>query len=178
MLTVSQQILAQIGLFAAFLLILSSGHKWLQPARTRVAVQKLASLPLRFAKGVVVVVSLLEFCAGVLLVVPVTRYAGAALALLIWSVYFLLIARAWAAGRRDVDCGCSFGSLHQPLGAFPLLRNVSLVAIGLALVLGPTDVSDLLSPSKILAGLALLALYAALDQVMALRPIRRAGEAI
>ncbi len=177
LLTVSQQLLTQLGLFAAFLLILSSGHKWLQPLRMRAAVQKLTGVR-RFASAGVAVVSLCEFCAGVLLLVPGTRHAGAILALLIWSAYFLLIARAWASGHRDLDCGCSFGSIHQRLGVFPLVRNVSLVGIGLALVGYPTSFSDSLTAERILVASALLALYAALDQVMALQPIRHTGEVI
>jgi hypothetical protein len=80
--------------------------------------------------------------------------------------------RAIAEGRRDVDCGCSFGRTRHPLGVFEGARNVVLVAMAL-LVAASAGGAPPLAASQLLAACAFLALYGALDQVMALQPLRR-----
>ena len=56
---------------------------------------------------------------------------GGALAVLIWGGYLALILRAIAQGRRDVDCGCTFGAAQRPLGVFQVARNVVLTGAAL-----------------------------------------------
>jgi hypothetical protein len=97
--------------------------------------------------------------------------------------------RASAQGRRDVDCGCTFGMAHRPLGPFQVTRNALLIgmaalaAVGGALAgaggavgVGGAPASAggvaLGTGSEILAALALAALYGALEQVMSLTPPR------
>jgi len=92
---------------------------------------------------------------------------------LIWGGYLALILRAIAQGRRDVDCGCTFGVTHRPLGVFQVVRNVVLT--GLALMVAAGSAAGVTGPivaSQILAAVVLLTLYGVLDQVMALTPPR------
>ena len=118
-----------------------------------------------------------EVSAAVLLMIPPDREVGAALATAIWTLYLALIVRAIQQNRRDVDCGCSFGGGSRRLGAYQLLRN-SLLGVS-ALLIAVSAASGSLAwqgswvlASEVLGGVALLALYGALDQVMILPPLR------
>jgi hypothetical protein len=118
-------------------------------------------------------VAVSEVAAAGLLLVPEWRTLGALLAAAIWTVYLLLIVRAIAAGRRDADCGCSFGAAQRPLGAFQVTRNGVLLALAVAVAMAGGRASGAGAPvPQLLAACALLALYGALDQVMGLRPLR------
>ncbi len=87
---------------------------------------------------------------------------------------FAGVPGALAQGRREVDCGCSFGPTSKPLGSFQIARNLVLAA--LAVFIAWASAFRGTAPTQgifVLGGLALLALYGALDQVMALQPLRR-----
>ena len=73
-----------------------------------------------------------------------------------------------------MDCGCSFGPGAR-LGLFQVARNTILAAMALLVWASARGGGTEVQGSQILGGVALLALYAALDQVMGLRPLR-AGE--
>ncbi len=174
MLGVVQMLVAQIAAFLAALLLASGLHKLARREHLRSVVQDFARVPRVLAPAAVVGIAALELAAGALLWLPAFRTTGAALAVLIWGGYLVLILRAIALGRRDVDCGCTFGAAQRPLGAYQVVRNSSL--IGLAMWAAVSSVSSDSGPvigSQILAAFALLALYGALDQVMALTPLRR-----
>jgi hypothetical protein len=167
---------AQLAAFLALLLAAAALHKWLRSAQMRTAVQELAGVPRAAAAWAVMAAALGETLAAAMLFVPGYRAAGALLAALVWGGYLALILRAIAQGRRDVDCGCSFGRSRHPLGVFETARNVVLVAMAL-LVAASAGGAPPLSASQLLAACAFLALYGALDQVMALQPSRRGAAA-
>jgi hypothetical protein len=174
MLGVVQLLVVQLAAFEAVLLLASGLHKLIRRERTRAVVREFARVPRQFAPVAVATVALLELLASLLLWIPATRAAGGVLAVLIWGGYLALILRAIAQGRRDVDCGCTFGAAHRPLGVFQVTRNVTLT--GVALLVAAGSAAGATAPvvaSQILAALVLLALYGALDQVMALTPPRR-----
>jgi hypothetical protein len=173
---VGEELAVQLAAFQAVLLLASGLHKLLRRGRTQEVLQDFAGVPRALAPIAVVLVSFAEILAGSLLWVPGLRAAGGALAVLIWSGYLLLIVRAIAQGRREVDCGCSFGSGHAKLGTYQVARNLCL--IGTAVLLALVSAAGLAQPvaaAQIPAAVALLVLYGALDQVMALAP-PRAGE--
>ena len=106
-------------------------------------------------------------------VCAVSRALGALLAASIWTGYLALIVRSLLAGRREVECGCSFGAKQHALGGFEVARNVvlSVMALGVAVVSlreGPA-----VAASQLLGAVAMLALYLALDQLRGLQPMRR-----
>ena len=176
MLEVAQLLVVQLAAFEALLLLASGLHKLIRRDRTQAVVREFAGVPRRFAALAVLMVSLLELLASLLLWTPTHRAAGGALAVLIWGGYLALILRAIAQGRRDVDCGCTFGATHRPLGVFQVARNAVLTGAALAVAAGSAaGVAGPVAASQILAAVVLLALYGALDQVMALTP-PRAGE--
>jgi len=167
---------AQLAAFQAALLLASGLHKLLGRTRTLAVMHEFAGVPRSLAPFAVSAAVAAEMLAAGLLCTAAHRAAGGLLAGLIWSVYLTLILRSIAQGRRAVDCGCTFGAARRPLGTYAVARNLGLAVMAAAVALGSS--SDAAAPvigSQILAALALLALYCALDQAMALTP-PRAGE--
>jgi hypothetical protein len=166
---VAQLLMVQLAAFLAALLLASGLHKMIGRGRAAVVVHEFAGVPLRLAPFVLAAVAATEALAGLLLWMPWSRAAGAVLALLIWGSYLWLIVRAIARGRRDVDCGCSFGAAQRPLGAYHVARIAALGgAAALVAVVCTASATGPVIASQVLAALALLALYGALDQVMSL----------
>jgi uncharacterized membrane protein YphA (DoxX/SURF4 family) len=173
---VGQELAVQLAAFQAVLLVASGLHKLVRRRRTQDVLREFAGVPRILAPFAVLLVGVAEILAGSLLWVPGFRAAGGALAVLIWSGYLSLIVRAISQGRRNVDCGCSFGTAHAPLGTYQVVRNLCLIGTAALLAgLSAASVGQAVAAPQILAAVALLVLYGALDQVMALAP-PRAGE--
>jgi hypothetical protein len=164
---------AQGAAFLAVLLAASAVHKAADWGRSLRVVRGFGGIPGPLAGPALGASVVCELLAGVLLLVPASRAQGAVLAAVVWTGYLALLLRAFLQKRRDVDCGCSFGAAHRPLGAFQITRNVVLVgaSAGVAAVSASGSVPAL-AASQLLGAGALLALYGALDQVMALQPLR------
>ena len=173
-----QSFAAQMAMFQAMLLAATAVHKAVRWTHSRNVMRQFAAVPGVLAGSSLGVAIAVELAAGAQLLVPAYRTTGAVLAALIWTLYLALIVRAIVQGRRDVDCGCSFGPTSRPLGSFQIAR--SLVLAALAAFIAWVSAFGSTVPAQgtfLLGGLALLALYGALDQVMALRPLR-SGELI
>jgi hypothetical protein len=169
--SVMQLLVAQLAGFLAMLLVVTGLHKLIQRERTLAVVQDFAGVTPRLAPLAVLAVGATELSAGALLW-SADRTAGAVLAGVLWSGYLVLILRAIAQGRRDVDCGCTLGASRRPLGLYPVARNVVLAGMALLVALS-SSVPVAPRATEILAACTLLALYGALDQVMALAAPRR-----
>jgi hypothetical protein len=168
-----QLLTAQLAAFLALLLLASALHKLIRRDRTREVVHEFAGVSRRLAPFAVMMIAAAEMISAVLLWTEPYRVAGGLLAALIWGGYLSLILRAILQGRRDVDCGCSFGATRRPLGVFHVTRNVVLAGAALLISGGSAAASNNpIVASQILPALALLALYGALDQVMGLTPPR------
>jgi hypothetical protein len=168
-----QSFAAQMATFQAMLLAASAVHKAARWTHSRNLMRQFAGVPGVLAGTSLGVATAVELAAGAQLLVPAFRTTGAVLAALIWTLYVALIVRAIVQGRRDVDCGCSFGPTSRPLGSYQIARNLVLAA--LALFVAWVSAFGGAVPAQgtfVLGGLALLALYGALDQVMALQPLR------
>ena len=173
MLGIVQALAVQLAAFQAVLLLASGLHKLLRRHRTRTVVHEFAGVPRYWAPFAVGAAAAAELSAGLLLLTPSLRAAGGAVAALIWGIYLLLILRAITQGRRDVDCGCTFGAARRPLGAYQVARNGLLTSVALLVAaVCATGATGPVVATQILAAFALFALYAALDQVMALQPLR------
>jgi hypothetical protein len=169
----AQSFAVQMATFQAMLLAASAVHKAVRWTHSRNVMRQFAGVPGVLAGTSLGVATAVELAAGAQLLVPAYRATGAALATLIWTLYLALIVRAIVQGRRDVDCGCSFGPTPRPLGSFQIARNLVLAA--LAAFIAWVSAFGSTVPAQgtfLLGGLALLALYGALDQVMALQPLR------
>jgi len=172
----------QLAAFLSLLLLASAAHKILRRERARRAAQDLCGMRRGAAGAIVAVLAAAEAGAGVLLWLPDARAAGAWLAASIWSTYCAVLLRAAATGRSDVDCGCSFGEMQHAPGHFHWMRALALtllgafVALASAHDLGAAAGAGALA-TQFVAGFGMLAVYAALDQLTALRPLR-AGEVL
>jgi hypothetical protein len=165
-------LLAQLAAFLAVLLVASAAHKAWAMRRTRTVVQNFAGVPRPAAAGAALAACAIEGLAGLLLILPDHRRAGAALAAAILGLYLALIVRAVAQRRGALDCGCSFGASSRRLGRFDIARNALLLAAALLVLEFANGVAPL-APSQLLAACALFALYGAVDELTALRPMRR-----
>ena len=174
---VAQLLGAQLAAFLAALLLASAAHKGMRFAHARKVVHEFAGVPRSAATAVAIAAALGELIAAAALFVPVYRFAGASLAALIWGVYLALILRAIGQGRRDADCGCTFGSMPHALGAFEVARNALLMALAVLVAVSAGRGAAPVAASQVLAACAFLALYGALEQVMAVRPLRRGATA-
>jgi hypothetical protein len=168
-----QSFAAQVATFQAVLLAASAVHKAARWRHSRLVLRQFAGVPGVVAGPALGAATAAELAAGVLLMAPAQRTTGAVLAALIWTLYLALIVRAIVQGRRDVDCGCSFGPAARPLGSFQISRNLVLAALALFVACVSTFLGAVaIQGTFVVGGLALLALYGALDQVMALQPLR------
>jgi hypothetical protein len=173
-----QAFAVQMAAFQAMLLAASAVHKVARWTHSRIVLRQFTGVPGILAGLALGAATAAELAAGGLLVVPAYRTTGAVLAALIWTLYLALIVRAIVQGRRDVDCGCSFGPASRPLGSFQISRNLVLAALALFVACVSAFLGTVATQGTfVLGGLALLALYGALDQVMALQPLR-SGELI
>jgi len=172
-----------VAWFLGLLLAAAALHKLSARSRARRAAGDLLGLSWGGAGIAVGAAIAIETVAGVCLFGATLRGIGALLAAALWAVYLGLIGRALLAGRRDLDCGCSFGKAHRPLGSWQLLRAGCLALLaatvaGLAYapaLVGAASAAGLgvaECTSSALAALALLSLYGALDHVLALAPLR------
>ena len=176
--TALQLLIAQLAIFQALLLIASAIHKIAKWRHSQGVLRQFAGVPVSMAAVTLCAAIAGELVAAAGLVLPAYRPMGAILAALLWVVYLGLILRAIAKDRRDVDCGCSFGSASRPLGAFQITRNAILVGLAVMVAVVSALIGSVgAQASQGLGAVALLLLYAALDQVMSLRPLRR-GEAV
>jgi Methylamine utilisation protein MauE len=173
-----QSLTAQMAAFQAFLLAAAAVHKAARWTHSLTVVQQFAGVPGTLAASSLGAATAAELAAGALLLVPAYRATGAVLAALLWTLYVALIIRAVVQGRRDVDCGCGFGPTSRPLGRFQIVRNVMLAALAVCIAwVSAFHGAAAIQGTFVVGGLGLLALYGALDQVMALRPLR-SGELI
>lgn len=170
---IDQILAAQFAALLAFLLAASAAHKWVRWKRTLEVVRDFGGVPRAAASAVTLTVGLTEWLAAALLFSPSYRVLGALLAALILTVYLALIARSLIAGRRDVDCGCSFGPARHSLGTYEVVRNSVLAATALLVAASAARGGAAIAASQVLGAGAMLALYGALDQAMGLRPVRK-----
>ncbi len=164
-----------LSAFLAVLLGAAGLHKLLGFARARAAAHAFGGVPSRFAPAAAAGALTAELGACLMLALPGHRAAGALIAAALWGGYLLLFVRAAALGLREVDCGCSFGAAHHRVGGYHVARNAALTAAAILVALAGGSAAP--PASQWLGALALLALYGALEQTLALGRPRPAGGA-
>jgi hypothetical protein len=161
---VMQCLMSQLSAFLSVLLIASAAHKLTYFSRARTAAQELVSLSASSAAFVVAAAALCEASAALILWIPGARTLGASLAAGVFALYLSAIVHAVHKGNPDVDCGCSFGAPHRNLGSFEAVRNACLlIATGLIALFAFRPLGT--SGADLLPGLALFAIYYAIDVV-------------
>ncbi len=177
---VVQTVMTQLAWFLAALLLVSAVHKVRERQRTLEAIRALTGVSARDAGFLWAATAGVEAVAGALLLTPRFVLPGAGIATLLWCGYLFFLARSVRNGRSEVDCGCSFGPAHRPIGDFQLYRASLLSLLGTLVCLSaavapgqvPYETGWAVLATQAVAAVALLSLYAALDQVMSLQPLR------
>jgi hypothetical protein len=172
--------LAQLALRLALALVLGAAalHKLRAPVRFRAALAEYRLLPARLEAAAARALPALESLAALGLLVPALARGAAALAGALFVGYGAAIGANLARGRREIDCGCSFGGARQPLSGALVARNGVLAALAAAAAL-PAGARAPLAFEWGLAALAasaLALLYHAADGLLAARsrlPARR-----
>lgn len=165
---------------AVFLAVLTGGagvHKLSAPARFREALSAYGLLPSSLTHIAARIIPVVELAIALLLfmmlLVPSVGGSGAVLAAALFAFYGLALAINLLRGRRDFDCGCSWGGagatgqgrIHWGL----VVRNAVLVALALALVFGgeARTVTWLDRVNAMAAGLAFGVIWIAFDILLA-----------
>lgn len=174
-------ILLAIAHYAVAMLFLGSAYaKATNFAVFRATLAEYELVPAALVGAAALLFAVLELVIGVASLVPVSAAAAMLAAACLLCVYALAIGINLARGRRDIDCGCTGPATRQLLSGWLLVRNAGLVAFA---VVGAMESSGRqLAPVDwlvVVLGLAaVLALYAAINQLMANVPRLDALDAV
>lgn len=157
-----------LALFLAIILLTAAVHKLVAVDRLAGAAARLAGVSPALGQPLSFSAAAIEAGAGIALLVPAARPAGALVAALLWGGYALLLLRAHRAGGH-FDCGCSFGTQRKARSRYPIWRATVLALLVLPLLLPAAApmVTDLF------AALAFFALYLAAGELAAIPSLRR-----
>lgn len=158
----------------ALLLVAAAAHKLRDRAGFRGSLEAYRLLPPVALAPAALLLPLVELAAAVLLVTPRAAPAGALVATALLGLYALAMGVNLARGRRDLDCGCMGpGARGGKIGGALLVRNALLIAAALATLLpgAPRALVWIDFVTVPLAVLALAALYAAAERLVALAPV-------
>lgn len=114
-----------VACFLALLFLRAGLHKMEDVYRFQGVLEDYGLLPERAVPAAVTVIVAIEFVTSLLLILPVTRAVGGALAAIVLVVYAVAIASNLVRGRRLIDCGC--GDAPEPLSWLLVARNAALV---------------------------------------------------
>jgi len=159
--------------YCVALLFLFSGLAKLTAFRVfRATLADYALLPERLVTPAAVLLTGLELGLALAACLPPSAAAAMYLAASLLLLYAGAIGINLQRGRRDIDCGCTGPATRQLLSGWLLLRNVCIAALALvgAAVPGPRSLG---TADAVLIGLSILgamALYAAVNQLMANAP--------
>lgn len=129
-------------------------------------------LPDALVTPVALALPAVELVAGLALLAPSFRDAGAVLAAALLAIVTGAVAINLARGRTDIDCGCGGAEGRQRLSWGLVARNaVLLLAVAVSAQQGGTRVlASLDYATLVFASLALYGLYACASQLLANRP--------
>ena len=162
--------MAAVTIFMALLLGLSAAHKVLSPERLVSAAARLTGVRLVYGQMLGICAAALEGLSAVLLLFDETRVLGAGIATGLWAGYAALL---WLRRGESLDCGCSFGKREKPVDLPTMARPAGLAVIGMTAILLP---ADSITIESLFAGFGFVALYVALDELMAIpQPAWRHG---
>ena len=110
-----------------------------------------------------------EFTVGVLLLLPGFALVASLGSVAVLALYFMAIAANLARGRRNIDCGCSFGGKASMLSGWHLVRIGGLMLLATIPLAGTAarDIGafDMLNLTGAIIGLGVL--YGAVDALLA-----------
>ncbi|MDJ0852716.1 MAG: MauE/DoxX family redox-associated membrane protein [Myxococcota bacterium] len=158
--------------FLAWVLLSAALHKLRHPRAFQRALDDYRLLPAALVGPVGRALGWVELAAGLGVLAPPARTAGALLAAALFALYGGAIAVNLARGRRRIDCGCGGPGARRELSEGLVLRNAGLVLAALLAALPETPRAWLwLDTVTALGGATVLVLlYVTLDGVLARAP--------
>lgn len=160
--------MSALSLFLALVLAVAAAHKLLNRDRLAVATSRLTGLPVPTAALASHAAAVVEGLAALALLFAETRAVGGAVAAALWLGYAFLLSRRLG---QSLDCGCSLGQREKPVSIALVARAFGLSALALIAAFAPHEAFSAETP---FAALGFLALYLALDELLALpRPVWR-----
>lgn len=146
-------------------------HKLRGLPEFRAVLENYRILPAPLLKSAVGVVIAAETFAALAIWWPALRVVAATTAVVLLVAYALAIALNLYRGRREIDCGCSFGNSAQPLSwALPLRNALLVVPCAIAGLGASTSLPALGVPVAFFAATALAILYLGWGALLANRP--------
>ncbi len=151
----------------AIVLLAGAWHKLADLDSFGMAVERYRLLAPAAARAVALSLPPLEALAGLLLLHPDSRVAGAATGAAILLLVTGAVAINLLRGRRDIDCGCGAPGSAQRLSWVLVARNTGLLAL-CALAAAPAAPRELVwldGLTTVFAALALWAVYGAVNEL-------------
>ena len=137
-----------------------------------VTLEEYQLIPVQLVTTVAVAVTGLELLISVGACWQPTAQSAMFSASVLLTIYGFAIAINLMRGRRDIDCGCTGPARRQLLSGWLLIRNVGLIVIAFIGASVPSEraltASDIVLLA--LALIAVMALYAAINQLMVNAP--------
>ena len=153
----------------ALVFIVGAWHKLADLDAFRIAVERYRLLPPSAASVAALALPAAEAIAGLMLLLPAARTAGAARAAVVLVMASAAVAVNLLRGRRDIDCGCGTPGTGQRLSWALVGRNAALLA-ACVVAAAPEQARELVwldAFTAVFAALALWTLYAAANQLLA-----------
>jgi hypothetical protein len=157
---------------AALVFVVGAAQKVRDWPSFRSALGAYRLLPDALVTPVALALPALELVAGLTLLAPSFRNAGALLAAALLAIVTGAVAINLARGRTDIDCGCGGAEGRQRLSRGLVVRNaVLLLAVAVSVQqVGARALGTLDYATVAFASLALYGLYACASQLLANRP--------
>jgi hypothetical protein len=165
---IEAMLLIIVRTFLAALLLASAAHKFMALDQFRLAVTDYDVLPRQMIGAVTWGLPLAELIIGAaLLWQPFHLWAGVAAAMM-FALYAVVMLVNLVRGRRDIECGCSFGSGRTVSYALPF-RNAGLAALAMVVaMIGVTvDIGVFAHVNAAACGVVMFLIYAGLDVLAA-----------
>ncbi|HEX5393691.1 MAG TPA: MauE/DoxX family redox-associated membrane protein [Rhodocyclaceae bacterium] len=155
----------------SIIFIIGALAKWREGTGFRYAVENYGLVGAKGSALVALVMPVAEFIAGVAMLVPALRVLGFVFGIAVLSVATLAVFIKLLQGQDRIECGCGIGGQRISWGL--VTRNgilASLLAVG-AHEAGPRSLSLIDFFSVGACVLALLAVYASANQLLANQPL-------
>ncbi len=113
----------------SLLFAVAAMHKLKAPAVFKAAMDDYQLIPsslLSIASNTLII---LEFLSAVLVLVPITRFAGLGIMATLLFIYATGISINLYRGRRDIDCGCNGPATTQALSWWLVFRNLTFLGL-------------------------------------------------
>jgi hypothetical protein len=158
-----------IGLPLAGLLAASAVHHARDARRFAAAVDAYRLLPEGAGSFLAPALIGVEAVIAAAFLVPASRFEAALAAAALFSAYGAAIAFNLALGRRNIDCGCAFGSRGEGISPSLVIRSavLALAALTAAAPVAPRALGFLDIVSIAVFAAAAAALYAGFETVFA-----------